>query len=68
MPACPYARSRGGGELWNVGGDPWIAMPPFPGEARVANWGNDLVQSLVYCVVFVLVAPMADRSGEVVAL
>lgn len=67
MPACPYARSRGVGELWNVG-EPLIAMPPFPGEAWLANWGSDLVQSLVYWVVFVFVAPMADRSGEVVAL
>jgi hypothetical protein len=45
-----------------------MGMPPVPGDAWLGKKGNDLVQSLVYWVVFVFVAPMADRRGEAVAL
>jgi hypothetical protein len=45
-----------------------MAMPPLPGEAWVPKKGSDLVHSVVYWAVAVLVAPRADSSGEVVAL
>lgn len=48
-------------------GEPFIAMPPLPGDAWFAKKGSDFVHSFVYCAA-VLVAPRADRRGEVVAL
>ena len=43
-------------------------MPPLPGEAWLPKKGSDLVHSVVYCAVAVLVAPRAANKGEVVAL
>jgi hypothetical protein len=45
-----------------------MAIPPLPGEAWFPKNGSDLVHSVVYCAVAVLVAPSADKSGEAAAL
>ena len=67
MATGPYTPSRAPGELWKVGGEGLIAMPPFPGDAWFAKNGKDLVHSFVYWAA-VLVAPRAESRGEVVAL
>ena len=66
MPGM-YSPSRAPGEFWNVGGEPAMAIPPLPGEAWLPKKGSDFVHSVVYCAA-VLVAPIAENSGEVVAL
>lgn len=45
-----------------------MAIPPLPGEAWVPKKGSDLVHSVVYWAVAVLVAPKASSRGDVVAL
>lgn len=44
-----------------------MAMFVWPGEPWLVKKGRDLVHSLVYCAAL-LVAPRAERRGEVVAL
>jgi hypothetical protein len=68
MFGCAYRASRPPGEVWKVGGEPLMGMPPLLGDGWFPKKGNDLVHSLVYCVAVVLVAPSADSSGDVVAL
>lgn len=68
MACCAYKPSRAPGELWNVGGEAAMAIPPFPGEPWFGKKGMDLVHSFVYCAAGDRVAPRADSSGDVVAL
>jgi hypothetical protein len=68
MDCGAYSPSRAPGELWKVGGEPAMAMPPLFGEPWCGKKGTDLVHSFVYCAAVPRVAPRADSSGDVVAL
>lgn len=46
---------------------PWMAMPPSGGDVWLVGNCSDFAHSVVYADAG-LVAPRADRSGEVVAL
>lgn len=68
MACCAYSPSRAPGELWKVGGEAAMGMPPLFGEPWPVKNGTDFVHSFVYCAAVFRVAPRADSSGDVVAL